>query len=160
MSKEKYHLFWTGPFSQWNNSEFVVDGQKYVTAEQYMMHKKALLFNDKNTADKIIKSDSPATQKSLGRKVKGFDEKIWRKHREQIVYDGNYAKFSQNEYLLKELLDTGDKILVEASPVDKIWGIGLAEENKDAYNPVKWRGLNLLGKVLTQVKHDLKNRKI
>ena len=120
-----------------------------------MMHQKALVFKDVDTANEIMQTTSPVKQKALGRLVKSFDENEWAKHREKIVYDGNYAKFTQNKHLLNVLLDTKGKILVEASPVDTIWGIGLAEDCPYIEDESNWRGLNLLGKVLTQLREDL-----
>ena len=156
--KDIFHFFWSGNsvFSQWHKSSFTdEDEQKYVTCEQYMMAQKAKLFNDMKAYEEILKTASPKKCKSLGRKVKGFDEKTWCEHREQIVYNGNLLKFSQNPDLKKILLDTGDKIIVEASPYDKIWGIGIRENNPNATNPAKWRGLNLLGKALSKVRTEL-----
>ena len=158
MKSEKYHLFWRGPFSQWLPSNFTVNGVKYTYAEQYMMHQKALLFGDKETAKKIMDAKDPHTQKHLGREVKNFNNEKWINNRERIVYEGNYAKFTQNKDLYDILMQTGDKTLVEASPVDKVWGIGLAEDDPNSQDETKWKGLNLLGKVLTKLKEDLKEK--
>ena len=154
MNKE-FEFFWNGPFSQWYGSKFVKYGLEFNCCEQYMMFKKAELFNDSEMMSKIMKSNNPKDQKAFGRLVKNFDEKIWNEHAENIVYDGNYAKFSQNPKLLKSLLDTNDKLLVEASPYDKIWGIGLNESDARKTLPENWKGLNLLGKILTKVRDDL-----
>ena len=153
----EYHLFWRGPFSQWHTSPFKLNDISFSCAEQYMMYQKAMLFGDNDTAEAIIQTSNPKTHKSLGRKVKGFGDKLWEMHRERIVYEGNFAKFTQNPELFNILMSTGEKILVEANPVDTIWGIGLSEDNPDALIPAKWKGQNLLGKVLTQVRDDLKN---
>jgi ribA/ribD-fused uncharacterized protein len=88
----------------------------------------------------------------LGQEVRGFDEEIWRHHRFGIVVKGNQAKFTQNETLKVFLLNTKARVLVEASPVDRVWGIGLAEDDPHATNPEKWRGLNLLGFALMKVR--------
>lgn len=132
-TKNKFTFFWGGPFSQWCPSPFTIDGIEFTDAEMYMMYKKALLFNDTETAEKILQANHPSISKKLGRTVSGFDKSIWEANCKQFVYDGNYAKFTQNPNLLKSLMDTGDTELVEASPEDKIWGIGLAEDN-----PLAW----------------------
>lgn len=157
----EYLFFWdqknldTACFSQWYPSRFIIDGIGYENAEQYMMASKARLFNDQEALQKILVSTSPREMKSIGRTIKNFDQDIWLQMRERIVFDANMAKFSQNEELKKKLLDTKDKILVEASPVDFIWGIGLHETNPDAQDPRKWKGLNLLGFTLMRVRDSL-----
>lgn len=177
----KYVLFW-GPkntlpeFSQWHRSDFTVFESRfsneenpmlrsmientYNCAEMYMMARKARLFNDKETYTKIRNTKSPKEQKQLGREVKRFDFDIWNKHCQDIVYEGNLAKFSQNEWLKQKLLDTGDAILVEASPVDKIWGIGLAPDDPRALDEDQWQGQNLLGKALMRVRDSLNENKM
>ena len=120
-----------------------------------MMAKKAKLFGDDTSYAKIISTGNPKICKALGRKVSDFKEDVWVENRERIVYDANLMKFSQHEHLKKQLLDTGTKCIVEASPYDKIWGIGLKENHRDATNPAKWRGLNLLGKALMRVREEL-----
>jgi ribA/ribD-fused uncharacterized protein len=143
------------PFSQWHPSRFVVDGNTFVCAEQFMMHGKALLFRDVEIAAQILTTAAPRTQKALGRNVRNFDEAVWKREREAIVYRANHAKFTQNPALLKALLATGNRQLVEASPFDRIWGIGLAADHPDAEVPSKWRGQNLLGKILTRLRDEL-----
>lgn len=120
-----------------------------------MMYGKALLFDDQEIAEKVLKSSNPGSQKALGRKVKNFDQKVWTENARKIVYKANEAKFKQNEHLLKKLLKTKDTTLVEASPVDPIWGIGLAEDNPHAHNRHTWRGKNWLGQVLTKLREDI-----
>ncbi|MEO1052399.1 MAG: NADAR family protein [Bacteroidota bacterium] len=155
--QEQFTFFWksASPFSNWHPAEFEIDGLLFNCAEQYMMYGKAVLFGDKEMAVKILEADSPGRQKSLGRKVRNFDANIWNKQCKQIVYDANYAKFTQNENLLKYLLKTKGTTLVEASPVDNIWGIGLSEDNPKAQNRSTWRGKNWLGEVLTKLREDL-----
>lgn len=145
-------------FSQWWESEFIVDGINYKTAEHYMMAEKAKLFNNDLIRKKIIVCKSPAEAKKLGRQVEGFKPDVWEAHRFEIVKNGNYHKFSQNKELLDFLLQTNNRVLVEASPVDPIWGIGLAENHKNALNPKEWRGLNLLGFALMEVRDKLKRK--
>jgi ribA/ribD-fused uncharacterized protein len=158
LSKKDYHFFWSkkSVLSQWYRSPFVDDdGQKYITAEQYMMAEKARLFGDSETRLKILQSDDPKTCKNLGRKVKGFDQTIWEGKREDIVYNGSLLKYAQNKDLKNALLLTADKCLVEASPYDKIWGIGMTASQKGASNPLCWKGLNLLGYILMRVREKL-----
>lgn len=151
------YFFWESfsPFSQWHVKPFIVDGITFNTAEKWMMYKKALIFNDLNTANKILKTNSASKQKSLGREVVGYQDSIWKQHREKVVYEGNYHKFTQNKDILKMLLNTKGKTLVESSPYDKIYGIGLEKTNPKALNKSTWKGLNLLGYILTQLRDDL-----
>ncbi|TCM66734.1 hypothetical protein EC844_11123 [Acinetobacter calcoaceticus] len=142
-------------FSQWFPSRFELDGIQYQSAEQYMMAQKAQLFADHDVFAQIIKCSDPKQVKALGRLVKNYDEAKWLQHRFDIVVQGNLAKFSQNTELKAFLLSTSTKVLVEASPVDKIWGVGLAAEDQQAENPLQWRGLNLLGFALIQVRAQL-----
>jgi len=143
--------------SQWYEATFVVDGISYPTAEHWMMSRKALLFDDHPTFEKIIKSKTPGEAKDLGRKVLNFDENLWNEKRFEIVVRGNLAKFTQNKNLGLFLINTSNRILVEASPVDKIWGVGLASDNEQIQNPNTWKGLNLLGFSLMEVRDLLKN---
>lgn len=143
-------------FSQWWPSDFTVDGDLFATAEHWMMAQKAALFNDKVVYNKIIETSDPKAVKALGRKVKNFEPKIWEQEKFDIVVSGNFHKFQQNKALGDFLLATEGKILVEASPVDKIWGIGLARDHEDALTPAKWRGPNLLGYALMTVRDLLK----
>lgn len=152
---EKFTFFWRGPFSQWRRSKFIVDELTYATAEQYMMAGKARLFGDKDSERLILENDSPKEQKALGRKVKNFVKNVWDQHARDIVYHGNYAKFTQNADLKEVLLTTSGTTLVEASPVDNIWGIGLAEDDPRALDRASWLGTNWLGEVLTKVRDDI-----
>jgi ribA/ribD-fused uncharacterized protein len=150
---QKYYFFWKGPLSQWKVSYFDdSDGVHYCCAEQYMMYKKALLFNDTETAQAIMNTSVPKEHQELGRQVKNFKQGVWDQHARDIVYDGNMLKFTQNPKLLKLLLATEDKILVEASPIDCIWGIGLNEGDAIHTHESEWLGKNWLGDVLTRVK--------
>jgi ribA/ribD-fused uncharacterized protein len=151
-----YRLFWghrarkdgalgDSCFSQWWRSRFVVDGQPYSSAEQYMMAGKARLFADDETLAQILAADDPGRVKALGRRVRNFDEATWTAARFDIVTVGSVEKFGQDERLRRYLLATRDEILVEASPLDLVWGIGLAADHEDATRPERWPGLNLLG---------------
>lgn len=148
-------LFYTNkhPFSQWHPAPFVDDdGVRFATSEHYMMYMKAKVFGDEVAARLIISEPTPRGAKHIGRRVKNFDEAVWIKHRESIIFDGNMLKFSQNHGIMERLLATGDSILAEASPRDRIYGIGMGASNPDAMNPKKWKGTNLLGLALMRVR--------
>lgn len=141
--------------SQWWQSDFEVDGQKYTYMEQFMMACKARLFHDDTVYAEILQSQSPKQMLALGRKVKGFKQRVWDTHKFSIIYYGNFMKFSQNEDLKKFLLSTKNHVIVEASPCDGIWGIKMAASEEEVDNPTKWRGQNLLGCALMQVRDTL-----
>lgn len=141
--------------SQWWKTDFDIDINTYCCMEQYMMAEKARLFNDEEVLEEILKSKSPKQIKELGRKVRNFDEEVWKKKRYSIILNGNYAKFMQNEGLRQYLIGTKDRVLVEASPYDKIWGIGMTADHEHIENPLQWKGLNLLGFALMEVRDEL-----
>lgn len=153
MENKNYRFFWGGIYSNWYPSTFIVDGVTYNCSEQYMMHQKALLFNDKETADEIMQTSNPRIQKKLGRAVKGYNQSIWDEQKYEIVKKGCYAKFTQDVILKKKITDDRGKILVEASPEDAIWGIGFDEDDALA-NQANW-GENLLGKLLTELTQEI-----
>lgn len=148
-----------GYFSQWYPAPFQVEEIRYFHNEQYMMAKKALLFGDTRTYNKIMKESEPAACKALGKSAANFNQQLWDSCKEEIIYNANYAKFSQNPELKAALLATGDAIIAEASPYDKIWGIGLKANDPDSQNPTKWKGQNLLGKALMRVREELRKDK-
>ncbi len=154
----QYVMFWkptqnNGFLSQWYPSNFTENGIMYCCAEQYMMAKKAELFGDNVMLQKILKTTSPKYMKMYGRKVRNFDEEVWNRESNNIVYKGNTLKF-QDEELKSMLLSFGSSAtFVEASPYDRIWGIGYTED-KALRNRSKW-GNNLLGKILTRVRDDI-----
>jgi len=121
-----------------------------------MMACKARLSGDTESEKRILDSTTPAEAKQIGRVITGFDESRWRQHRYDIVVDANEAKFSQHSDLREYLLATNDAILVEASPVDAIWGIGVAADDPRATQPTQWPGLNLLGFALMEVRKRLR----
>lgn len=143
-------------FSNWYIAPFKINELYFNCVEQYMMYHKAKLFHDHETADKIMETLIPARQKMLGRSVKGFDDTCWVKYRLDFVKDACVAKFRQNPELLKVLLETDNKTIGEASPYDRIWGIGLAKDHPDIETPRKWRGQNLAGKALMLARHILR----
>ena len=119
------------------------------------MAQKALLFGEQENFENIMNSSDPRVQKEFGRAVKGFNSKIWEDNAKRIVYEGCKLKFEQNPKLLNELLNTNGKKLVEASPTDRVWGIGLAEDDPRIHDPKNWRGTNWLGEVLTKLRDDI-----
>ena len=141
--------------SQWWEAPFTVDGRTFRTAEHYMMWGKALLFGDEETAGRVLAARTPGEAKALGRVVRGFDEDVWVARRLDVVVRGNLAKFAAHEDLRAFLLGTGDRVLVEASPLDRVWGIGLAADDERAADPATWLGLNLLGEALMEVRARL-----
>lgn len=156
---EKYTFFWGGPFSQWAYSEILIDGVKYNCCEQYMMAQKARLFNDTESYDAIMAAEQPYAQKSLGRSVKNFNKEKWELVAKSVVYRANQAKFTQHKHYFDDLMATEGTLLVEASPEDKIWGIGLAESDPRILDKSQWQGTNWLGEILTDVREDLLHEK-
>ena len=162
--KLKFVFFWKpnakvvdeSCFSQWQPSLFRVNAYDYCCAEQYMMAEKARLFGDEEVEKEIMNTSDPKLMKALGRKVRNFDPQVWDKVKYSIVLNGNYYKFTQNKEMMDFLLSTGDKILVEASPLDTIWGIGLDKDNEKAHNIASWRGKNLLGFALMEVRDEIR----
>jgi ribA/ribD-fused uncharacterized protein len=162
----RYVLFWGHTprtsgmgkhvLSQWWPAPFRVDGDSYASAEHYMMAEKARLFGDETTRSAILAATNPGAAKALGRTVSGFDEPRWKQRRCDIVVRASLAKFGQNAELRSYLLETGDKVLVEASPVDRVWGIGLAADDPRAEQPSEWIGLNLLGFALMRARATLR----
>jgi ribA/ribD-fused uncharacterized protein len=165
-SPHKFLFFWghqpeqdgsigKGCLSQWWPAAFEVDGIRYPTAEHWMMAQKALLFGDEEVFQKICTAATAPEAKKLGREVRNYQDDIWVAHRYEIVKTGNAHKFSQNEALATFLLQTRQRILAEASPVDPIWGIGMAADNPNINDPTHWQGLNLLGFALMEVREQL-----
>jgi len=142
-------------FSQWYPCSFEVDGETYNCAEQYMMAEKARVFDDEEIRRRILSESDPDTIKQLGREVHNFDPEVWDQHKFDVVVRGNLAKFGQNPDLKSFLKNTGSRILVEASPYDRIWGIGMREGQEGCTNPEKWFGTNLLGFALMVVRDSL-----
>jgi ribA/ribD-fused uncharacterized protein len=152
---EQFTFFWKHRLSQWHCAPFVISGIQFQCTEQYMMYAKALLFGDREAASRILESETPREHQSIGREVRGFDEHVWSMFREGIVYAGNYARFSQNPDQRELLFATRGTTLVEASPHDQIWGIGLVADDPRVLDRSQWRGLNLLGQALTRVREAL-----
>ena len=153
--QEKANTVTKSCFSQWYKSPFEIGGVVYQTAEHYMMVEKARLFGDPEIENEILSSTNPGDAKKLGRMIQNFNELLWNQNRFQIVVQANLAKFSQNQALKEFLLATDSRVLVEASPVDRVWGIGLAVDSPHVENPFKWRGDNLLGYALMEVRNIL-----
>lgn len=138
--------------SNWYPAPFTVDGVRYATTEHYMMAGKARLFGDAEMEREILDCTDPGKAKALGRKVAGFDADIWERHSFEIVVEGNLAKFTEHAGMGALLRRTGSQVIVEASPRDRIWGIGMGKNNEDSSNPSKWRGQNRLGFALMEVR--------
>lgn len=155
----QFTFFWQNrsPFSNWYPSKFTHNGINFTRGEQYMMYQKAMLFGDSEVAQAILLTDNPKEQKDLGRLVRNYDDAKWAAVRVDVMVEGLFEKFNQNEYLKQALLDTGDTEIVEASPYDRIWGIGWTEEDPEAQDKSKWRGQNLLGIVLMKVRDKIRN---
>ena len=148
-----------GEFSNFYKSYFKdLEENHYCCVEQFFMYQKCRLFDSTNNIlmQKIMNSTDPKHIKKLGRQVKNFDEDIWNEHKTKIMYDGLFLKFTQNEQLKKVLLNTGTKKIYEASPYDKIWGIGLNYHNTIKLNPTEYPGENLLGILLMELRENLK----
>ncbi|MEV6941291.1 NADAR family protein [Streptomyces sp. NPDC051172] len=163
----KYLRFWghraradgrVGPscLSQWWPSPFTVDGVAYATAEHWMMAAKARLFDDTEAERRVLAAEHPSQAKKAGRLVRGFDEGTWERERFGIVLEGSVHKFAAHTDLREFLVNTGDRVLVEASPVDRVWGIGLAADDEAATDPERWRGPNLLGFALMEARERLR----
>ncbi|KAK3097614.1 hypothetical protein FSP39_011425 [Pinctada imbricata] len=161
MNGEEYEFFWgnNSVFSQWYRCVMIIDGIRYSCAEQYMMYQKAILMGDKESAQIILSTQDPREQKRLGRHVKHFKQDLWNKKCQIIVKKGNTEKFRQNQKLAEALIATYPKIIVEASPFDKIWGIGLRSSDKRAKNKKEWKGKNLLGFILTAVRDEIMSKR-
>ena len=145
-----------GCFSNWYPCSFTVDGISYTSTEQYMMHSKAVLFGDLETAGRITATDDVAEIKALGRTAHGFDPAMWQAMRESVVERGVLEKFLQNPDLARVLLSTGDAVLAEAAAKDQVWGIGLGMQDSEKEDASNWRGENLLGQCLMNVRTALR----
>jgi ribA/ribD-fused uncharacterized protein len=165
-ARPKWLMFWghrperdgaigRGALSQWWPAPFTVDGVRYATAEHWMMAGKARLFGDQESVPAILAARTPAEAKKLGRLVRGFDEERWQAACFELVAAGSTAKFGQDPALRDYLLGTGGRVLVEASPLDRVWGIGLAADDERAAEPARWRGRNLLGFALMEARSRL-----
>lgn len=155
--REDFVFFWgnASPFSNWHKSEFVHDGITYNCSEQFMMQKKALLFGDLNVAEQVMQTPNPSKQKGLGRTIRGFDKDIWLQNCIGIMVPGLVSKFTQVPHCTEAMRITGKKIIVEASPVDPIWGIGLSESDPRAWDKGTWLGKNLLGVCLMKTRDEI-----
>lgn len=145
-----------GYLSNWFLSTFVIDNISFSSLEQYMMYQKAVIFNDKAIASQLLATNDVAVIKALGRAVSNYDDNVWNDIREKVVFDGLMAKFSQNNNLKKQLLDTGDSILAECAVRDLVWGIGLSMNDPKRFDKTKWRGRNALGNALMKARDGLR----
>ncbi len=152
---DKYIFFWHGPFSNFWKTKIKIKDLEFLSSEQAFMYMKAKVF-DKSKCNKILETDSPQEAKKIGRKIRNYDDLKWASLRYDVMKDILFYKFSQNPELKIILLKTGNKILVEGSPYDKIWGVGIHFKDELIYNESNWRGQNLLGKALMEVREKLK----
>lgn len=184
---DKFVIFWGGIFSNWAMTPFdgrsaypefrrMLDdlgiagqpegieitnrlrGKRYESGEQWMMSCKAWLMGDLETLKAIHDIRNPKEAKALGRRIKPFDAKLWEKAGEAAVIAGSIAKFTSSERMRQEILDTGDLMLVEGSPFDSLWGIGIDWREKAAEDPAQWKGRNLLGKCLVAAREVIASR--
>lgn len=155
---DKHVAFWGSPLSNFYPCNFILADEKWISSEQFFMACKARCFDDHESYKEIRKATTPEQAKKLGRKVKGFDDKIWDNFKYEIMLAGVYAKFSQNEDLKKFILSSEfeGKYFVEGSPFDGVWGVKIDYRNPDVDDPTKWNGENLLGKALNKVREKLK----
>jgi ribA/ribD-fused uncharacterized protein len=158
-SNDTHTFFWSGVFSNWYPVIFKYKGNQFENTEQAFMWEKANYFGDSKIADTILQTPDPKENKGLGRRVKNFNSFKWDNICKDIMYDVNLEKFNQNPRLKKILLETEGKDLVEASPYDTIWGIGMDEDEAVGVTPNEWRGKNYLGEVLTKLRNDFLNGK-
>ena len=149
---DDFVFFWGSHLSQWYNTDMYFDGVMFNCAEQFMMWAKARTFNDQESMAKILEAKDPSKQKALGRRVENFNELVWDEHKLAIVTTGNMLKYTQNPDIMLELVDTEDREIVEASPEDSIWGIGMDVNHPDILDKTKWQGQNLLGEALMKVR--------
>ena len=163
---DKHIFFWGEWPSNWYKCHFTVEHNgktlEFFNSEQYFMWMKAITFGDEETAEKILsKGKNPKTAKALGREVKNYDDNVWNEKRYQVMVDACYFKFSSNEELKSNILsdEFNGKHFVESSPIDKIWGVGLGENNPMIDDENNWKGTNLLGKALDEVRERLQNEK-
>ena len=155
MNKE-YEFFWRGIYSNWAPSEITLEGMTFNCVEQYMMYKKAEVAGDTESMQAVMDTPMPNDQKAIGRKIKNYDDAKWSAVRYEIVKDAVRAKFTQIPDLQEYLLESGNKHIVEASPYDAVWGIAMGEDDPDRFDESKWRGENLLGKCIMDVRDELR----
>lgn len=147
--------FWGSEFSNWYPCLFMYQDQKFFNSEQAFMWEKALFFDDFEIAEQLLAETNPKYAKALGRKVKNFNDEMWALASYPAMIAVNYAKWSSSHYLKDTLLSTYPKKLVEASPFDKIWGVGLRQDDDRILDEKQWQGMNLLGKALMNVRKEI-----
>lgn len=159
MKETDTHIyFWNGPFSNWHPAVItdLDNGKKYLNSQQAFMWYKAITFGDLDTAKKIEETPDPRTVKNLGREVKDYNDIQWARIRYDVMRKVNWWKFTQIQAYQEELMSTGEKILVEASPYDLIWGVGLSEDDPLILDEKNWKGQNLLGRVLMEIREMIR----
>lgn len=134
---------------------FDTEGERFSTVEHYLAWRKAVLFGDAHAAERILRAESPTKAKAIGRSVTPFNDEVWKAHRLEVAVAGNIAKFSAHPELADYLAQTGHKVLADASPIDRVWGIGLAADDPSAKDPQLWPGLNIMGFSLMEARSQL-----
>lgn len=155
VSNDEFVAFWGSCFSNFFPTRFYLDGRYWTTSEKYFMYTKAITFDDKEVAEKILKTDNPKECKNLGRQVKNFNSEEWDSVKEEIMYKAVKAKFEQDGLCNYCIMKFIHQKFVEGSPYDKIWGVGIKYDNDEIFNEKNWKGENLLGKILTKVRDDI-----
>ena len=145
-----------GYLSNWYLSPFDLDGVHYSSAEQYIMYQKCVLFGDTASAKAVLATNDTEAQQTIGRHAKGYIGAVWAGRRQLVAVRGLLAKFSQNEDLKKKLLDTGEAWLVECAYSDTIWACGIRLNEDERFDVSKWRGQNILGFALMEVRSILR----
>ena len=145
-----------GWMSNWFLSPFTLDGTDFSSMEQYIMVRKCRLFGDEALAAAVLRTDEPGEQRAIGRQVKDYQEVIWAGIRQAVAFRGLYAKFSQNEALKALLLGTGSAVIVECVGIDAVWSCGFGLEDEERLDLSRWRGQNILGFALMEVREALR----
>ncbi len=150
--------FINGVLSNWYPTEFVIEGVKYKSVEQYFMAKKAEFFGDNIALGRILETPDPKRAKEIGRQVRLFDEQAWLTVSEEFMQEGTLQKYKQNPQVARILQETKSDILVECNSADLIWGAGIAMQDQRLNEPFEWPGINKLGFILTEVRETLKEK--
>lgn len=153
--KLEFVFFWGGHYSQWAASPFYHDGNYFPTAEHFMMYHKCMAFKDTQRAQMVLDLEGPDQVKAVGRQIEAYTDAVWDAIRFDIVVMGNVLKFSQNPDFFEVMRNDCEKCIVEASPYDRIWGIGRSETDPNLDDVDEWDGLNLLGYAIMEARERL-----
>ncbi|MBB1509960.1 NADAR family protein [Tessaracoccus sp. MC1756] len=144
-----------GCLSEHYPAPFESDGELFRTVEHYIAWRKATLFGDKHSAQRVLRAEAPTTARAIGRTVRPFNDEVWKSHRFDVAVAANVAKFAADPQLADHLRSTGRSVLVNASPIDRVWGIGLSADDPAAQDPTRWPGLNIQGFALMEARRRL-----